>query len=470
MLNREEQQFMNVFKSLRRQRFWVGLRRNTLCLLALCIVSFHSAAEQVEVGTYDPQTEEWVIEPRETALIEIEWQLWMDQIWCRLLENGSPMARVLTSFMIDLRQYWQHNDLNDAGHFSCAASSDQRDPRVIRYQALHDDPENPVLLSLVFASDCQDIEPASWCETEELAQQLRVLDPDNGFVLMLPVYLSSGEGEALPFLARERELLRQAAATTRYDDFVGKGMLGVHHEVVAAVAEVGDFEPSEEALIQAAESEWNEDFDVTDPSWPTIALQTGVFARAGTTSGRVLEGCKAAVRDNDAITVQDCQTLGTLMQQTANSEISRVMGTGLVRTSSATEHHETPLEKDSPEALRKLLQGLIRVCESPRGIINDGTLSGAMPEDHLEQWLADLEASDERIAARHAAFREYDLYPEDFKLDPRRCADILNLDELTQRQIVDIWHSRDVLEGDSREDAFEAAAIALDSANHNQTQ
>jgi hypothetical protein len=233
------------------------------------------------------------------------------------------------------------------------------------------------------------------------------------------------------------------------------GTLEAHDAIRETLAARPAFLPSEEATSSVDPEELG--FYLNQSTIGIMTLEMfSVSLTVLPSYQRIMTACKAAHENAETRTIRYCQSIGQLMAS-AQSEVAIRIGERLLGLADTA-----PLaEVDEDESWRQAISGLIRVCESPKGLAVNQGLSGTMPEEHTTLWIEDRVVMPEYDALREAAIREYAAYPDDFELDPARCRDIANLSDSVQRLLAEAFQVNNQVGEDAWREAIEAAAVAL---------
>jgi len=397
--------------------------------------AWRAAMERIEA---DPVLAE------QLALFETQLSVWEDAWLCHLLASPSPILRLRTL----MQARYQPSEL------VCGFAGGPVDLAQVRADAVREGWSDPAVVMTAFILGCNVLDDRA-CDADRLAQRAVELEPDNAAVWLLPLQgLSRGPDQG-EHRGPAREIILAAADATRFDWHYGAGI----DAAFAATRAFADDHPAPTAPETLA---------AALPRDPLYHMEAAAFHMALTLNAvSPLPGyaafrteCRAAQERHDRALLDACFTLADLIQAEGTTWLDRYFSAGLIYTLEHPEFVGAAREAEDPNRWKRRLAGFLQTCASPR-LLLDPFSAHEMPDAHREQFIRDLASVGEVAASQRAAAREYAAYPQAYPLDPADCPKLLELDEATQKDLVEL--SRFGAQGGAHHQSFlEGLAEALE--------
>jgi hypothetical protein len=411
-----------------------------------------------------PTVEELIAEDPELAALSADYQkalqIWTENLFCEALSSGTLLTRIRASV------------LSANGPPSACPGLGNIEPGIIRHDALIEGWDDPAVVYRVYRHGCTDPEKGDACDPGRLNDRLRVIDGDNIAVYFLPLVRPNDVRQAVRLewtpgdseWERGRKALLDAVdadtfdlylTAGRYDAYLQARNFGKAHPVPVPPAEIlalyGDDDPATDIYAaMTGDAGWLGSLMLGHSDTEVLGLSAWHAVWAGL--------CTRAARSGDDEASAACAHIADVLIASPNVPIKSNPGHAI---HSILDDPSTAVAGGLTDSVASSLRSLVYACEFPKHL-SFPIPSAQVPENHFEQWERDLQNLGERDAIRQAAIREYAIDPDAFVVDPARCRDALELDEATQRGIVEAFRPEGSTSS-SMEAGLAALAEALES-------
>lgn len=392
---------------------------------------------------------------------EIAWEAWQEGLSCQLLQGWQPPLVRLHAVNVEFPMILRERELP----LQCQQWAEPVDADRVRQQVLRDGWNQPAVLMNVFWSVCFRNDSPEWCDRQAIFAQLRMLEPDNAAVQLLPLLSrhftelvladdAPGRGVKIERMRKieleqhndnqEKRMLAAAAAGARFDLHYAAGTAATYQATEGYLKRHPAPEPSPMLEMAMAEAE------IALPA-PGELYMLRVFANATASSPAyqdLLNTCSGFVEAGQEPVIEHCLAIAGKMQQ-ASTMIVQSIGQALARNVANPEPAGAMGEGEDPERWKQRFRAIVASCQESKLLLNF-RYGYSMPAAHNRAFYSDLEQLGEQQAYLQAAIREYAVYPELFDADPASCARAYELDEATQRELVELYETRDADWPDNR--------------------
>jgi hypothetical protein len=342
-------------------------------------------------------------------------------------DRADPIEEAQKLYMQWLDPFWAGLEHSDTTQFRAASAIrliQTDEPAAVErakqlLQDILDSPEPDAVSLWIIASACPWLEEAEWCESGRAHEMLKLADPDNAAAILLQFsQIRSEQDENLAKTEAREQMFIQAAEAARFDSFWGRGAVGFFQTALDYI----DKNPFPEGIkIGSVYSQ----SDSTDTQ-----LALGVFLglwiyTPSATYQNLTKYCMGRARDRHTEGVTACRNLARLMRNSGYTSLTRSLGYHIDKEMLRAANPQDP-EILSWE-LRKQVFKIAQMCHmSPWQL--DSDLEVKTDAATVLNWLNNLEKSGEWEGFRLSSRQEYEIAPEKYLYDPRKCDRLQTLD------------------------------------------
>lgn len=270
------------------------------------------------------------------------------------------------------------------------------------------------------ASACSWAESAQWCETGEAHQKLEQADAGNAAVLLLKFsQIQAKQGGDLTESTTHRDLFAQAAKADRFDSYWGRGAFGFYQQTLSFI----EANPPPPGMAEAMSPGRR-------PATTVEQFALGVFLSLtlytpSASYQSIFSFCQQQTSDQNTESMAVCKKLAHIMRNNGYESLTRSIGYAIDREM---------LRVIDPEdagivswELRKQVFEIMMHCYlSPWQSNSD--IQAEMGDATILNWLKNLDERGEWEGNRFSSRQEYEIAPEHFRFDPKKCDRLQQLD------------------------------------------